>query len=163
MIRYALKCTNGHGFESWFASAGAFDKLAGAGMVACPDCGSTEITKSLMAPSVRPARKSAAAPAETSVPETVAASEPAAAEAKAHPLSTPSHPMEAALKALRAHVEKNSEYVGARFSREVRAIHGGEAPDRMIHGEARIDELREMLDEGMPVAPLPFGPARKTN
>ena len=29
MIQYALKCSNGHTFDSWFQSASAFDRLAG--------------------------------------------------------------------------------------------------------------------------------------
>ena len=59
MIRYALKCPKDHAFDSWFQSAGAFDSLVAAGHVACPDCGSTGIEKSLMAPQVRPARDKA--------------------------------------------------------------------------------------------------------
>lgn len=152
MIRYALKCRNDHGFESWFASAAAFDTLARSGHVACPDCGSTEVEKTLMAPSVRPGGRVSGLPAEV----------PAAPPAE-RPLSAPSHPMEAAMKALRAQIEKSSEYVGPRFASEARAIHGGEAPDRIIHGEARLDEVRDLIDEGVPVAPLPFAPSRKTN
>ncbi|WP_102222692.1 DUF1178 family protein [Acidimangrovimonas sediminis] len=152
MIRYALRCTQDHGFESWFASAEAFDGLVRVGMVSCPECGSTEVEKSLMAPSVRPGRKATAEPAAAVPPE-----------GGARPLSAPAHPMEAALKALRRHVEENSEYVGDRFASEARAIHGGEAPDRIIHGEARPDEVRDLIEEGVPVSPLPFAGPRKTN
>ncbi len=63
MIRYALKCDKDHRFESWFQNANAFDALTAAGHVACPDCGSINVEKSLMAPKVRPARNAAAKPA----------------------------------------------------------------------------------------------------
>ena len=53
MIRYSLKCDKGHGFDSWFKSADAFDTLKASGMVACAICGSAAVEKTLMAPSVR--------------------------------------------------------------------------------------------------------------
>jgi hypothetical protein len=138
MIRYDLSCDRDHAFDSWFQSAEAFDKLQAAGMVACPDCGSASVSKALMAPQVRPAR--AAAPS-------------LAAESK----------REKAMAELRRKVEENSEYVGLSFAAEARAIHDGDAPERSIYGEARIDEARRLLEDGVPVAPLPFMPARKTN
>jgi hypothetical protein len=143
MIHYALNCDKGHGFESWFQSAAAFDALNAAAMIACPDCGSTRVAKALMAPQVRPSRDD----------------EGAAANA----LSAPANPREQALAELRRKIETESEYVGMNFVAEARAMHEGEAPERSIHGEARIDEARALLEEGVPVAPLPFIPARKTN
>ena len=70
---------------------------------------------------------------------------------------------ERAVAALRREVERNSEYVGLRFAAEARAIHGGEAPERAIYGEARPEEARALLEDGIPVAPLPFVPKRKSN
>ena len=140
MIRYALTCDQNHGFESWFKSAEAFDALLAAGHVACAVCGSTTVTKDLMAPSVRPGRKAAE-----------------------RPLSTPQGEMEKAIAAMRRQVEENSEYVGMNFASEARAIHEGAAPDRSIYGETRIEEAKKLLEEGVPVAPLPFMPARRTN
>lgn len=145
MIRYALKCPADHGFESWFQSATAFDKLAASGLVNCPTCGSIEIQKSLMAPSVRPARNSVTA------------------EPPARPLSTPENPVETALATLRREVEANSEYVGMNFATEARRIHDGDSPERAIYGEAKPAEARKLIEDGIPVAPLPFIPARKVN
>ena len=144
MIRYTLRCDAEHSFESWFQSADAFDSLAAAGHVACPVCGSAEVGKTLMAPAVRPARKGAEAPAEK-------------------PLSTPASEIEEAFVALRRQIEENSEYVGMNFVSEARRIHAGEAPERSIHGEAKFEEARRLLEDGMPVAPLPFLPTRKVN
>ncbi len=143
MIRYSLKCASGHGFESWFQSAEAFATLQGAGQVSCPVCGATKVEKELMAPAVRPARKAAAAERPT--------------------LAEPANELEAAIAALKKQIEENSEYVGMNFAAEARRIHAGEAPERAIHGEAKPEDARKMLEEGLPVAPLPFLPARKVN
>lgn len=151
MIRYALKCSGDHAFESWFQSAEAFDGLAASGLLSCPVCGGTEVAKSLMAPSVRPARKAAAGPA----------AEPA--ERAPGPLSVPMSDMEAALAALRRQVEENSEYVGLNFATEARRIHEGEAPERAIYGEAKPEEARQLIEDGVQVSPLPFMAPRKTN
>lgn len=141
MIRYALSCDKGHGFESWFQSAEAFDKVAAAGMVVCPDCGSTTVEKSLMAPTVR--------------------AKPGPAE---RPLSeAPGTERERALAELRRRVEEGSDYVGMNFAAEARAIHEGDAPERSIWGEARIEEAKSLIEDGIPVAPLPFRPKSKTN
>lgn len=49
------------------------------------------------------------------------------------------------------------------FVTEARRMHAGEVPERAIHGEARADEARKLLEDGVPVTPLPFLPARKAN
>lgn len=145
MIRYSLKCEAGHGFDSWFKGAEAFSTLLAVGQVVCPVCGSAAVEKDLMAPAVRPARK-----AEAAVP--------------ARPdLSAPGSELEEKIAALRKQIEENSEYVGMNFAAEARAIHAGDAPERTIHGEAKPDDARAMIEEGLPVAPLPFLPARKVN
>ena len=142
MIRYALSCPTGHGFESWFQSAAAFDSLQGAGHLSCPVCGSAEVAKSVMAPSVAPGRGEMQRGGE---------------------LSQPGSEREAALIKLRRHVAENSEYVGMEFVSEARRIHDGDAPERSIYGEARPDEARRLIEDGVPVAPLPFLPQRKVN
>lgn len=133
MIRYTLRCAADHAFDSWFQSASAFDTLNGAGHLSCPDCGSTDITKALMAPAIRPT------------------------------LTEPATPREQALAELRRTIEDNSDYVGDGFVAEARRMHEGDAPRRAIHGEARLDEARKLLEDGIPVAPLPFLPARRSN
>ncbi len=148
MIRYALKCPVGHDFESWFQSADAFDALAGRGLVACPVCGATGVEKTLMAPSLSPSRTALDVAGEAPV---------------AGALSGPASAREQALTAMRREIEANSEYVGMSFVTEARRIHAGTAPERAIYGEARADEARKLIEDGVPVAALPFLPARKTN
>lgn len=134
MIRYQLECEQGHQFDGWFRSSDGFEAMRDAKQVSCTNCGSTQVTKSLMAPAV---------------------SSPA-------PATKPSGESEA-LSKLREHVEKNSDYVGLRFVDEARAMHDGDKPSRAIHGEARPDEARKLIEDGIPVAPLPFIPRQKTN
>lgn len=59
---------------------------------------------------------------------------------------------------VRKHVEENSEYVGERFPDEARAIHNGDAEERQIYGEATLDDARELIEEGISVAPIPSLP-----
>lgn len=141
MIRYTLRCDKAHEFESWFASATAFDALKAAGHVGCPICGSVAVEKALMAPAVA-----------------------ASADAPPRPrLDQPQTELEAAMTELRRQIEANSEYVGLNFAAEARAIHDGDAPARSIYGETKPEEARKLIEDGVPVAPLPFVPGRKSN
>ena len=143
MIQYSLKCENDHGFDSWFASADAYDKLADNGMVSCAVCGSTKVSKAIMAPRVR-TTKGKEAPAAQTLPTEKSAAEQAMAE-------------------IRAQVEQNSEYVGTNFATEARSMHLGDAPERAIYGEAKPEEAKSLIEDGIPVTPLPFMPTRKSN
>ncbi len=152
MIRYALKCSNDHSFESWFKSAEAFDSLKAAKLVACPICEDTSVEKSLMAPRVRPARnkaKPAPVPVPAETPQPMAAS--------------PDPEIAKAIKEIREHVEKNSDYVGDKFVQEARSMHNGETPHRPIYGEAKAEEAKKLVEDGVPALPLPFIPKQKTN
>lgn len=64
---------------------------------------------------------------------------------------------------MRRHVEQTSEYVGLNFVAEARRMHLGDSPERPIYGEAKLDEAKRLIEDGVPVAPLPFMPARKVN
>jgi len=147
MIQYALKCSNDHRFDSWFQSASAFDKLKTAGMVTCAVCGASDVEKVLMAPVVRPARNSAKR-TEANTPG---------------PLSAPATPAEQMIAEMREKVEANSEYVGADFAKKARAMHDGDAPEAPIYGEANLEEAKKLVEDGVPVLPLPFRPSGKDN
>ncbi|MGB0798411.1 MAG: DUF1178 family protein [Planktomarina sp.] len=142
MIRYTMKCANEHSFESWFQSSDAFEKLQKAGLLSCTVCDSTDVSKSLMAPKVTTSKAKAE---------------------EALPLATPSTEVEKALAKMRSEVEKNSEYVGTDFANQARAIHDGDTPARAIYGEAKPEEAKALIDDGVPVTPLPFLPKKSTN
>lgn len=149
MIRYALKCAEGHSFESWFQSADAFDALADKGMVSCVVCGGTDVQKAMMAPRVR---------ADAEEPDAAPTPEPE------RPLSgPPAHPAEQMLRAMREHVEKTSTYVGGNFATEARAMHLGDVPEKPIHGEATGAEAKALIEDGVPVLPMPVVPKDRAN
>lgn len=141
MIQYALKCDQGHDFDSWFQSASAFDTLNAAGHLSCAICGSGAVEKAVMAPRV------------ATTPETV----------PSKPLRKEPGDQEKALTQLRQHVEKNADYVGPRFAEEARSMYLGTTPERAIYGEANGAEAKKLIEDGVPVAPLPFLPNRKAN
>jgi hypothetical protein len=152
MIRYALHCSTGHDFDSWFQSATALDAQLTSAMVSCPVCGAVSVTKALMAPSLVTTRQ-----LQLPNPDLPGPSLPRPS------LRGPANDHEAALAALRAEIEANSDYVGMNFVTEARAIHDGDAPERAIYGEARPEEAIKLLEDGIQVAPLPFLPVRKVN
>ncbi|SHK03929.1 hypothetical protein SAMN05444000_11791 [Shimia gijangensis] len=161
MIQYTLKCTQDHRFDSWFQSADAYDKLLTAGMIACSICGDTSVEKAMMAPRVRPARNVAHQPAESPGP----ACEPTPQNQATAPasLSAPANEAEQAIANMKKQVEENSDYVGVNFVKEARAMHDGDTPERSIYGEAKPEEAKALIEDGISVLPLPFRPGRKTN
>src|SRR5690606_39689946 len=114
----------------------------------CAVCGSPEVDKALMAPSVLAAGEPGS---------------PAPDKPENRPLSQPRSMAEQVLRDLRARIERTAEHVGPEFAAEARRIHAGDAPDRPIWGEARLDEARNLSEEGIPVAPLPWISSRKTS
>lgn len=138
MIRYALSCDNGHEFEGWFAESADFDKQVASGFLSCPACGSSAVSKLLMAPSVSTARKKEERQTlvmDTARAETIAKIRQAVAAIKA-----------------------NAEDVGTKFPEEARKIHYGEADARGIIGQASLHEAEALLDEGIEIAALPVIP-----
>ena len=140
MIRYALTCDHDHEFEGWFASSADFDDQQGRGQVECPLCASRMVRKQIMAPAVAGTRRTV---------QDEAAGPPQAM-------------MMEALSRIRRHVEENFDDVGDTFAKEARAIHEGKSEERGIYGQATPKEVRELVEDGVPVAPLPPEPPKKT-
>lgn len=165
MIRYRLACTKSHEFEAWFPSSDACDKQMRGKLVACPKCGSTSVSKALMAPSVVTSEKKAKRPRRPRQP----APDVTGGEAQAQPsipqqetahsmLAPQQREMLRKLKELRDKVLSDAEYVGPRFADEARKIHNEEAPGRGIYGEASPKEVEELVSEGIDVLPIPVLP-----
>jgi hypothetical protein len=59
------------------------------------------------------------------------------------------------LKELRDFIVSKADNVGDSFPAEARKMHYGDIEHRPIYGEASIEEARDLIDEGIEVAPLP--------
>lgn len=140
MIRFALKCDREHSFDGWFRNAADYDAQSAAKLVTCPVCGSDTVEKALMAPSVAVSRKS---------------------EKLTLTVSEEQRRIMGKLRELAQLVRQNADNVGDRFAEEARKIHFGEIEPRGIYGEATPDEVRQLLDDGVGVMPLPEFPEDK--
>lgn len=134
MIIFDLKCEAlGHVFEAWFGSSADYEDQRGRGLVSCPVCGTQAVAKAVMAPAVGRKGNSAPVPSDPQVKQ-----------------------MLATLAAEQRKMLEHSEHVGDRFADEARAIHLGDAAARSIHGRATRAQTESLIDEGIPVAPLPL-------
>ena len=148
MIVFDLDCARGHRFEGWFGSSADFEGQCARGLVQCPQCGSPDVRKAPMAAAVprKGNQVSAAAPvAQTSAAQMANMPMPPEVAAALHKL---------ALAQARA-LEK-STWVGKDFAEQSRAMHYGERETGLIHGQASPEEAKALIEEGVPVAPLPF-------
>jgi hypothetical protein len=145
MIVYDLSCSEGHRFEGWFGSSSDFDDQRARRLLVCPTCGSGAVTKAPMAPAV-PAKGNSRQ--EVLPPDT-------------RPMANTAMPPEvqqalANLSRAQAEALKNSTWVGDKFAEETRKMHYGERGEALIHGQASLAEAKALIEEGVPVAPLPF-------
>ena len=130
MIKYTLNCNNGHQFDSWFSDSASFERLREKGHLECAICSSKKVTKSLMAPVVKPKKK-----------ETLLSKKSA---------------LEKEIKALKQKIMATATDVGENFSAEARAMHYGEKEEKPIVGKTTVDEAKELAEEGIPFTPLPW-------
>ena len=139
MIAYSLICKDGHEFEGWFASSGAYDRQQEAGDLSCPICGEPDVAKAIMAPAVK-----------TSVTKSKgrSAAAPAPDQQKLRQF----------VAGFRKFVEENADYVGTKFPEEARKIHYGETEPRHIYGESTLGQAKELIEEGIEIAPMPPDP-----
>ena len=167
MIKYALRCEQGHEFESWFKNSAGYDSQSKRGLIACPGCGSAKVEKAIMAPRLARAESIGAEPGPVAqVPSTPAPSAlpvpmPFAPPGKATTvaiMSPQERELRKKLKELRDHLTKNADYVGQRFPEQARKIHYGEIEHRSIYGEASPEEAKELHEEGITFHPLPILP-----
>ena len=140
MIRYALICEHDHAFEGWFGSSGDYEDQQARGLVECPVCASKAVRKQIMAPAVSGTKRTAKGEGGPS---------------RAMMLE--------AMGRLRQHVVETFDDVGDAFAKEARAIHEGKAEQRGIYGQASPTEVRGLLEDGVPVAPMPPEPPKKTD
>jgi hypothetical protein len=135
MIVFDLKCTHAHVFEAWFGSSADYEDQRARGLLSCPICGDADIAKAVMAPNI-PA-KGNRAPATPAAPP----------DPKA---------LMAALAQVQAKMLEGSQWVGMSFADKARAMHAGEESVAPIHGQASLAEAKALIEDGVPVAPLPL-------
>lgn len=137
MIRFSLHCDQAHDFEGWFRSNDDYDTQRKRGFVECPTCGSSKVSKALMAPAVSTSRKQ---------------------ERMALAMGAEQKRMMSELKALTDKMKEGAENVGDKFAEEARKIHFGETEQRGIYGEASPDEVKGLAEDGVPFMPIPVLP-----
>ena len=136
---FNLACEHGHGFEGWFASEDDFLSQQARGLLQCPVCDSSSVSKQLSAPRLNLGKSQAGVPVANGLGD----------EQQAR-----------FLKAVRDMMQ-SSEDVGERFADEARRIHHGESPERAIRGRTSMAQAHELLEEGIGVIPLPDLPSLK--
>ncbi len=156
MIRYALVCSKGHDFESWFQSSDAYDKQRKRALVACPVCEDTKVEKALMTPQLKRTDKGRSLPAP--VASEAPASSPEPAPSPVALMSPQEQEFRSKLKELREHLTRNSDNVGKQFPEEARKMHYGEIEHRSIYGEASPDDAKALHEDGIEFHPLPVLP-----
>jgi hypothetical protein len=68
----------------------------------------------------------------------------------------------ARLAAMQAEMLKDSRWVGDKFAETARAMHSGEIAPEQVHGQATLQQAKSLVDDGVPVAPLPLPVAPPT-
>ena len=138
MIVFNLVCAEcEYPFEGWFDDTKSFNNQKKRKLINCPNCESSNVSKTLVAPNV--SKKSNSKPTKNT--KTLASN----------------------IKKIRKIVEKNFDYVGDNFFEEAKKIKYGETKDRPIYGEATIEETKELIEEEINITPLPFQSNKKNN
>lgn len=138
MIVFNLNCsTCEYKFEGWFDNSSAFESQKKRKLINCPNCESSKIKKTLVAPNVGKKSNSK----KTTNKKTIASN----------------------INKIKKIVEDNFDYVGDQFTEEAKKIKYGETEDRPIYGEATIEQTKELIDEDISITPLPFQSSKKNN
>jgi hypothetical protein len=134
MITYLLKCNKKHEFESWFSESKEFEKLKKKNLISCIFCQSKKVDKSIMSPNI--------VGKEKIVEKTFNYQE--------------FNKIKKDLLNIRKYVEKNFEFVGDKFPREVREIYYDNKKSKNVYGTATLEERLELEDEGIELASIPW-------
>lgn len=160
MIKYALICEADHEFESWFPDSASYDKQVKRGLVACPLCDSVKVSKAIMAPNVARKDKDRVIATETDdTPSLPAAPAPHVQEIAL--LDEQQQQLRGMIRELHEKIVATTDDVGENFPEEARKMHDGETPARSIRGKASFEEARELLEDGIPVLPIPDLPEER--
>ena len=135
MIKYNLKCKNNHEFESWFSDSNEFEKLKKKKLLECIYCNSTEINKSIMSPMISVVNSS---------------------ENELSKISSQVKKEKKKLLKIRKYIEKNFEFVGDKFTKEVREIYYDKKRKKTIYGTTTMQQREELANEGIEILSVPW-------
>ncbi len=152
MIRYSLQCEHDHEFDSWFPGSAAYDEQERRGLVECPVCRSINVRKSIMSPRL------AKGGSEGFREESAAAGNDVAPEKPSAILDERLQALRTMIRDMRTTIAKHTTDVGSAFPDEARRMHDGEIEHRPIRGEATPDEARALIEDGVPILPMPMLP-----
>tara|TARA_B100000242_G_C42959544_1_gene445010 strand:- start:568 stop:993 length:426 start_codon:yes stop_codon:yes gene_type:complete len=136
MIKYSLKCNEDdcktrEPFNGWFQNSASFKKQINAGYVSCPYCGSLNIGKNLMSPTVKSTQEK-----QSKMNKTI--------------------DMGILLRNLKTNIKKNAEFVGKNFAKEAIAINEGKSKERSIYGQANSKDLEDLRSRNIDVINVPW-------
>ena len=150
MIKYSLKCVEencnkNEPFDGWFQNSSSFEKQINDGYISCPYCGSLNIKKNLMSPSLKSTKKK-----ETKI---------ISKNIKHNELNKNTNKqidMMIILRNLKKEIQKNAEFVGKNFTKEAKAIHEGKSKERSIYGQADAKDLKELKSKNIDFITVPW-------
>ena len=135
MIKYNLKCSNGHEFKSWFSDSNEFDKLNKKKLLECIYCSSKKIQKSIMAPMISGGKLK---------------------EDSMGLLNEKLLNQKNELLKIRKYIEENFEFVGDKFSQKVREVYYDKETKKSIYGTTTPEEKEELEEEGIDLLSIPW-------
>ena len=150
MIKYSLKCNevncrDKEPFDGWFQNSNSYNKQINAGFVSCPYCGSLNIEKSLMSPSLKSIKENKSKNSLNNI------------EQKQFSQKTKKMvDMTIILRNLKKEIRKNAEFVGKNFAKEATAIHEGRSKERSIYGQASSKDLEDLKSKNIDVVTVPW-------
>ena len=145
---FNLQCSAGHRFEGWFKSSESCEEQRARRLLTCPVCDDPEILRLPSAPHIQ----SSSSSADLQPSEQPGGQAPAAVGRLQDRRALVQQRL---LELARALVE-SADDVGRDFPEEARRIHYQEAPERMIMGQATVEETQALQDEGIEVVSLPL-------
>jgi hypothetical protein len=163
MIVFDLRCAQGgHVFEAWFGSSSSFEDQRTRGLLICPICQDSDISKAVMAPAVP--RKGNSTRALAPTPQAMM-NDPTNADAGETAKAAAMREMLSKVAQMQADSLKTSKWVGQDFERQARAMDAGDVPTESIHGQTTPEQARALMDDGIGVMPLivPVVPPDKRN
>ncbi len=137
MIKYSLVCKDCDlTFESWFANSKEYDKLKRKKFLNCHTCNSTNVEKSLMAPSLINNKK----------PDAISTK-----QLKKY------NRIKKTISEYQKFIKNNFKYVGDNFAYEARTIHYNEKKkEKGIYGTASKQDIKELKEEGIDAQSIPW-------